>query len=257
MSFRLIEAEKAEHRVSRLCSVLAVTRAGYYAWKRRPPSARPGRPRGQETDRPAHAPSARAGRFASRQAASRPACEQARCSTGARPRPPALRRRAAGRALARRDHPRPHLAGLTLPEPGHGRVHAHDRRLVDARGPASRARRRARNRGHATSSERAADPSPRPRPAVRLASLPARCATRACSRASAQAATPRQRHLRESVVSTLNKEELLKRRSSKTRNEACLPVFTYIETFDNPKRRHGPPGYLAGSWFSVPILYNV
>jgi hypothetical protein len=31
MSFRLIEAEKAEHRVSRLCSVLGVTRAGYYA----------------------------------------------------------------------------------------------------------------------------------------------------------------------------------------------------------------------------------
>jgi hypothetical protein len=40
MSFRLIEAEKAEHRVSRLCSVLGVTRAGFYAWRRRPPSAR-------------------------------------------------------------------------------------------------------------------------------------------------------------------------------------------------------------------------
>ena len=40
MSFRLIEAEKAEHRVSRLCSVLGVTRAGYYAWRRRPPSSR-------------------------------------------------------------------------------------------------------------------------------------------------------------------------------------------------------------------------
>ena len=40
MSFRLIEAEKAEHRVSRLCSVLGVTRAGYYAWRRRAPSAR-------------------------------------------------------------------------------------------------------------------------------------------------------------------------------------------------------------------------
>jgi transposase-like protein len=40
MSFRLIEAEKAEHRVSRLCSVLGVTRQGYYAWRRRRPSAR-------------------------------------------------------------------------------------------------------------------------------------------------------------------------------------------------------------------------
>jgi putative transposase len=35
MSFRLIEAEKAQHSVSRLCSVLGVTRAGYYAWRRR------------------------------------------------------------------------------------------------------------------------------------------------------------------------------------------------------------------------------
>jgi putative transposase len=38
MSFRLIEAERAQHRVSRLCQVLGVTRAGYYAWKRRAPS---------------------------------------------------------------------------------------------------------------------------------------------------------------------------------------------------------------------------
>jgi hypothetical protein len=40
MSFRLIEAAKAEHSVSRLCSVLGVSRAGYHAWRRRPPSAR-------------------------------------------------------------------------------------------------------------------------------------------------------------------------------------------------------------------------
>lgn len=40
MTFRLIEAERAQHRVSRLCSVLGVTRAGFYAWKGRPPSAR-------------------------------------------------------------------------------------------------------------------------------------------------------------------------------------------------------------------------
>jgi putative transposase len=35
MTFRLIEAEKAQHPVSLLCSVLGVTRAGYYAWRRR------------------------------------------------------------------------------------------------------------------------------------------------------------------------------------------------------------------------------
>ena len=40
MCFRLIEAEKAQHPVSLLCSVLGVSRAGYYAWKRRPPSKR-------------------------------------------------------------------------------------------------------------------------------------------------------------------------------------------------------------------------
>jgi putative transposase len=40
MSFRLIEAERAQHAVSRLCQVLGVTRAGYYAWKGREPSRR-------------------------------------------------------------------------------------------------------------------------------------------------------------------------------------------------------------------------
>ena len=40
MRFRLIEAERAQHSVSLLCSVLGVTRAGFYAWKRREPCAR-------------------------------------------------------------------------------------------------------------------------------------------------------------------------------------------------------------------------
>lgn len=40
MKFRLIEAEKAEHRISRLCKVLEVTRQGFYAWRRRGPSLR-------------------------------------------------------------------------------------------------------------------------------------------------------------------------------------------------------------------------
>jgi putative transposase len=38
--YRLIEAEKAHHQVSRLCRVLGVARAGYYAWASRLPSAR-------------------------------------------------------------------------------------------------------------------------------------------------------------------------------------------------------------------------
>jgi putative transposase len=40
MTFRLIEAERAQHPVSRLCNALGVTRAGFYSWRRRGPSAR-------------------------------------------------------------------------------------------------------------------------------------------------------------------------------------------------------------------------
>jgi putative transposase len=38
--YRLIDAEKAHHRVSHLVRVLGVARAGYYAWASRPPSDR-------------------------------------------------------------------------------------------------------------------------------------------------------------------------------------------------------------------------
>lgn len=40
MTFQLIDQERAHHAVSRLCSVLNVTRQGYWAWKRRPASRR-------------------------------------------------------------------------------------------------------------------------------------------------------------------------------------------------------------------------
>ena len=40
MCFRLIDAKKAQHPVSLLCDVLGVSRAGYYARKARPDSAR-------------------------------------------------------------------------------------------------------------------------------------------------------------------------------------------------------------------------
>jgi putative transposase len=39
MRFRFIAVEKAEHSITILCRCLRVTRSGYYAWCRRPPSA--------------------------------------------------------------------------------------------------------------------------------------------------------------------------------------------------------------------------
>ena len=40
MTFQLIGQERAHHAVSRLCSVLNVTRQGYWAWRKRPASRR-------------------------------------------------------------------------------------------------------------------------------------------------------------------------------------------------------------------------
>jgi putative transposase len=40
MTYQLIDAERARLPVSQLCRVLGVSRAGYYAWKSRPPSPR-------------------------------------------------------------------------------------------------------------------------------------------------------------------------------------------------------------------------
>ena len=40
MKYRLIDAEKTHHGVSRLARVLGVSRQGYYAWKARGPSRR-------------------------------------------------------------------------------------------------------------------------------------------------------------------------------------------------------------------------
>ena len=48
----------------------------------------------------------------------------------------------------------------------------------------------------------------------------------------------------ESVISTI-KNELIKRRSWTSRDQARLAVFSYIETFYNPRRRHSALGHLT------------
>jgi len=48
----------------------------------------------------------------------------------------------------------------------------------------------------------------------------------------------------ESVISTI-KNELVNRHRFRTRDQARLAVFDYIETFYNPRRRHSSLGQLA------------
>jgi putative transposase len=46
----------------------------------------------------------------------------------------------------------------------------------------------------------------------------------------------------ESVISTI-KNELIKRQTWTSRDQARLAIFSYIETFYNPRRRHSALGY--------------
>ena len=56
---------------------------------------------------------------------------------------------------------------------------------------------------------------------------------------------PRRRRLRQRRLRKrhLDNQELIKRRSWTSRDQARLAVFSYIETFYNPRRRHSALGY--------------
>ena len=54
----------------------------------------------------------------------------------------------------------------------------------------------------------------------------------------------------ESFMSTI-KTELVRRNNFKTRGQARLAIFSYIEGFYNPHRRHSALGYLS------PIEYGI
>ena len=180
--FRFVEAEAAQFPVSLLCRVVGVTRQGYYAWKRRPPSVREladrklaelireiytetqeiyGAPRiyselklgdgiqvGKKRVRPVDAPARHPRR---RRQAGRTANDGPRTKAcfGARPRRPRLRTGGAQPALGLRPQVHPNRPGLPLPRSSPRPVQPQDDRLVDARRPQGRARaRRARDGCH-------------------------------------------------------------------------------------------------------------
>ncbi len=278
MSFRLIEAEKAEHRVSRLCSVLGVTRAGYYAWRRRLPSARRRRDRELEqliraafhdSHETYGAPRmymelrelgvrvgrkrvARLMREAGLQGVSRRGKRRrARPVSGpaAPPAPDLVRRRFEAK--------RPDevwLADITHVPTWEGwlflavvmdvctrkivgwsmRDDLRAELVVDALGMAV-ARRRPNGRVIHHSDRGSQYASLLFGRTLRDSGLLASMGSRG---------DPFDNAMCESCISTL-KEELLKRRTWKTREAARLAVFTYIETFYNPRRRHSSLGYVS------------
>lgn len=278
MSFRLIDAKKAEHPVSRLCSVLGVTRAGYYAWRQRSPS--PHRRRDLELTeliRSAYVEShdtygaprmhlelrAQGIRVGKKRVARlmheaglvgvsrRGRRRRVRPASGpaAPPAPDLVRRR------FRAERPDElWLADITHVPTWEGwlflalvmdvctrkivgwsmREDLQAELVVDALGMAV-TRRRPNGQVIHHSDRGSQYASLAFGRTLRESGLVASMGSRG---------DPFDNAMCESVISTL-KEELLKRRSWKTREEARLAVFTYIETFYNPRRRHSSLGYLS------------
>lgn len=278
MSFRLIEAEKAEHRVSRLCSVLGVTRAGYYAWRRRPPSAR--RRRDLELE-----PLLRAAFSESLETYGAPRLHAELRAQGVRvgkKRVARLMRELSLQGVSRRGKRRrvvPASGPAAPPAPDLVRRHFVAQRpdelwladithvptwegwlflglvmdvctrrivgwsmredlraelVVDALGMA--VTRRRPNGQVIHHSDRGSQ----------YASLLFGRTLRESGLVASMGSKgdPYDNAMCESCVSTL-KQELIKRRTWKTRDEARLAVFRYIETFYNPRRRHSALGYAS------------
>jgi putative transposase len=277
MSFRLVEAEKAQHRVSRLCGVLGVTRAGYYRWAARRPSARELADReltalirrlfveSRETygaPRMLRELRARGVRVGRKRIARlmREAGLQGVSRRGRRRRGPAGESASAPAPDLVRRHftaERPDelwLADITYVPTWEGylflavvmdvctrrivgwsmRDDLHAELVVDALGMAV-TRRRPSNGAIHHSDRGSQYGSLAFGKTLRDSGLVASMGSRG---------DPYDNAMCESVVSTI-KEELTKRRTWKSRDQARLAVFDYIEAFYNPRRRHSALGYLS------------
>ena len=276
-AFRLVDVEKAEHPVSRLCSVLEVTRQGYYAWRSRPPSRR--RQRDLELER-----LVREAFLESRETYGAPRLHAELRARGVRvgkKRVARLMREIGLQGVSRRGRrrkapigvpgsaPAPDLvkrrfradrpdevwlADITYIPTWEGwlflsvvmdvctrrivgwsmRDDLHSDLVVDALGMAVTRRQPANGVIH--HSDRGSQ----------YASLAFGATLRESGLLASMGSRgdPFDNAMCESVVSTI-KEELTKRRTWKTRDQARLAVFDYIETFYNPRRRHSALGYLS------------
>ena len=59
----------------------------------------------------------------------------------------------------------------------------------------------------------------------------------------------------ESFMSTI-KTDLVRRNTFKTRDQARLAIFSYIEGFQNPHRRHSALGYLTPIGYETMLAEN-
>jgi putative transposase len=287
MSFRLIEQKKAEHSISRLCSVLGVSVAGYHAWRSRGPSRRALRDRELEALIAAAFRDSRATYGAPRIQAEL----RARGVAVGRKRVAHLMRRLGLQGVSRRGKRR-----TTTPDPAAAPAPDLVRRQFSAERPdqtwladityipsyegwlflavvmdaCSR-----RIVGWAMRDDLKAElvvdalgmALKRRQPAPGLihhSDRGSQYASLACGRTLRDSGLLASMGRRgdafdnapvESVISTI-KSELLRGRSFRTRDQARLALFDYIECFYNPRRRHSALGYLSPLEFEEKVTID-